>query len=127
MKEIYVTASIELLNSGIEPDTVFSNLKNVMEIRGHSTLIPGVLAGLLAAYEQAEKNQTPMVIVAEAKAADTKDVTTALTALGVVTTAREVVVDATLIGGAQIVFNHKLIDQSFKTQLHTLYKAALNA
>jgi len=126
MKETYVTAVLELLNEGHEIDTVFSNLKNMMESRGHSGLLPSVLKATLTAYEVAEKNATPMVIVADAQSSDTKEVAAALIALGAITTP-SVVIDDTVIGGAQVVFNHKLIDQSYKTQLHNLYKAALNA
>ena len=97
-----------------------------MKSRGHSGLLPAVLKATLTAYEVAEKNATPTVIVADAKSADTNEVAAALIALGA-TTKPTFVVDDTLIGGAQVVFNHKLIDQSYKTKLHTLYKAALNA
>jgi len=126
MKDTYVTAVLELLNAGHKPDTVFSNLKNVMKSRGHSGLLPAVLKATLTAYEVAEKNATPTVIVADAKSADTNEVAAALIALGA-TTKPTFVVDDTLIGGVQVTFNHKLIDQSYKTQLHTLYKAAVNA
>jgi F0F1-type ATP synthase delta subunit len=97
-----------------------------MESRGHGSLLAPVLAELLTAYELAEKNATPTVIVADAKAAGSSDVAQALTSLGA-TTKPNVVLDDTIIGGAQVIFNHKLIDQSYKTKLHTLYKAALNA
>jgi len=126
MKDTYVTAVLELLNAGHKPDTVFSNLKNVMKSRGHSGLLPAVLKATLTAYEVAEKNATPTVIVADAKSADTKEVSAALIVLGA-NTPPLVVIDDTIIGGAQVVFNHKFIDQSYKTQLHTLYKAALDA
>lgn len=127
MKDTYVTATLQLLNSGSTPDTVFTNLAKVLEARGHSALLPAILKSLLSAYEVAKKTQTPTVIVANAAAAKTKEVAAALATLGAGTTAPEVVVDTTLIGGSQVLFNHKLVDQSYKTQLHNLYKAALNA
>lgn len=126
MKDSYVTATLELLNNGTAPDTVFSNLKKVLKERGHSSLLPSVLKALLSAYELSSKHTTALVVVADEQTATEKEVMAALSALGA-TSAPVVVVDASIIGGSQVIFNHKLIDQSYKTQLHNLYKAALNA
>ena len=127
MKDTYVTAVLELLNEGTEPKTVFLNLTDVMEKRGHSSLLPSVLATLLSSFEQTEKNNTPTVIVASLKDAETTEVKAALKNLGAGAGTPTVIVDETIIGGAQVMFNHKMIDQSYKTQLHTLYKAAVNS
>ena len=127
MRDTYVTAVLELLQQGTEPGTVLANLKDVMEKRGHSALLPAVLAALLSSFEQSEKNNTPTVIVASLKDAETNEVKTALKNLGAGAGTPTVIVDDTIIGGAQVMFNHKMIDHSYKTQLHTLYKAAVNS
>ena len=127
MRDTYVTAVLELLNEGAKPDMIFSHLKEVMEKRGHSSLLLSVLATLLSSFEQSEKNNTPTVIVASLKDAETNEVKTALKNLGAGAGTPTVIVDDTIIGGAQVMFNHKMIDHSYKTQLHTLYKAAVNS
>lgn len=127
MKDTYVTATLELLRNGTVPDTVFANLKTVLATRGHSSLLPAVLKALLTAYERAEKHSTPTVVAADAKSAATSEVLAALTALGATGVNPVVVIDDSLIGGSQVVFNHKLIDQSYKTELHHLYRAVLSA
>lgn len=127
MKDTYITATLQLLATGTEPELVFSNLKKVMDIRGESGLLGAVLGGLLKAYEQIEKNTTPTVIVATEKDATSSEVKNALELLGATKITPKIIIDDTIIGGAEVLFNHKLIDLSYKTQLHSLYKAALNA
>ena len=127
MKDTYVTATLQLLTTGTKPELVFANLKKVMDIRGESGLLPAVLADLLKAYEKIEKDSTPVVIVSTPTDATVSEVMNALQLLGAAEISPQIVIDDTIIGGAQVIFNYKLIDQSYKTQLHNLYKAALRA
>ena len=123
MKDTYATAVLELLNEGTPLDTVFSNLKIVTESRGHKALLPAVLTALLSKYEQSERDNQPTVMVSNHKDATKNEVLVALKRLGAENSTPKVVLDNTVIGGAIVTYNHKMIDQSYKTQLHNLYKA----
>ncbi len=115
---------MELLNTGSDIETVLGNLRTVMAARGHVKALPAVLRGVVRALEQSSVTDVPVVTVARAAdvAALAADIKTALATLG---TAGEhaTIVDDTIIGGIIATYNHRQIDQSYRTKLTTLYQS----
>lgn len=127
MEKVYVHAVMELLEGGSNIETVLGNLRIVMEKRGHAKVLPTVLRAVVRALEQGGAESVATITVArEADAtALTADIKAALTALGA-DGAHTTIVDDTIIGGLIATYNHRQIDQSYRTKLLNLYQAITN-
>ncbi len=127
MEKVYVQAVMELLGSGSSIETVLGNLRAVMEARGHAKALPAVLRDVVRILDEQSDAAVPTVTLAraiddKALSADIKSVLAALGAKG----AHVVVIDDTIIGGLVATFNHRQIDQSYRTKLTSLYQNVTN-
>lgn len=119
----YITATISLINEGRDFGEVLTNLKRVLEERGHQKLYRGILHGLLKATERKVKSQKPLVFLA--RESDLKKLETEIkTQLSKIEASDfESTIDDTLIGGYVIKHNNKILDNSYKSRLVTLYRS----
>ena len=127
MEKVYVQAVMELLENGSKIETVLGNLKTVMEKRGHAKALPAVLRAVVRALEQGTTESVATITVARdadvtALKADIKSALATLGADGAHTT----IVDDTIIGGLIATYNHRQIDQSYRTKLVSLYQSITN-
>lgn len=121
----YIAATVSLLNDGKEVDGVMKNLKRVLHDRGHEKLYPRVLRGLQRATERKLQSDLPVVLVAREK--DLEKLKSEIEAhlKEFDATKYEPETDTTLIGGYVIEHNHKIIDNSYKSRLVTLYRSLI--
>ena len=123
MKAAYTSAVIDVLESGVKPDQVISNLTTALKAKGHQSLLPAVLREVLRRIESKTSTQVPLVYIA--KEGQEKEyqpeIIASLKKLGC-EQKPTYVVDETIIGGFIIIFNNKAIDNSYKSQLQTIYK-----
>ena len=127
MEKVYVQAVMELLESGSKVETVLGNLRAVMEKRGHAKALPTVLHAVVRALEQGTSESVATITVARdadvtALKADIKSALVTLGADGAHTT----IIDDTIIGGLIATYNHRQIDQSYRSKLVTLYQSITN-
>lgn len=123
MKNTYIDAVLQMIESGEEPGMVLSGLKNTLAQRGHDRLYVSVLNGVLRVLEANSGTTTTVTVSDEATAVEYADaIKQALTTLGA-DKSHEVVIDKTLVGGFIAEHNSKRIDQSYKTKLITLYRS----
>ena len=127
MEKVYVQAVMELLENGSSIETVLGNLRAVMEKRGHAKAMPAVLRAVVRALEQGSVESVATVTIARAsdESALKEDIMSALATLGV-TQAPIVTVDDTIIGGLIATYNHRQIDQSYRSKLTNLYQSITN-
>jgi F0F1-type ATP synthase delta subunit len=127
MEKVYVQAVMELLESGSKIETVLGNLRTVMMSRGHAKALPVVLRAVVRTLEQGSTESVATVTVArEADVVALKaDIKSALATLGA-DTAYNTVVDDTIIGGLIATYNHRQVDQSYRSKLVTLYQSITN-
>ena len=127
MEKSYVQAVMELLNTGSDIETVLGNLRTVMAARGHEKALAAVLRDVVRALEQETGESSAVVTVARegdvmTLAAEIKSVLTTLGTTSTFTTE----VDDTIIGGLIATYNHRQIDQSYRSKLVTLYQSVTN-
>jgi F0F1-type ATP synthase delta subunit len=127
MEKVYVQAVMELVSNGSDIEQVLGNLRAVMKARGHSKALPAVLRDIVRAFEQEIDENLPTITVARAAdvTALTADIKTALVTLGA-TGSYTTLIDDTIIGGIIATYNHRQIDQSYRTKLVTLYQSITN-
>lgn len=127
MEKVYVKAVMELLENGSAIETVLGNLRTVMEKRGHAKALPAVLRAVVRALEQGTIESVATITVArEADATALKsDIKAALATLGAIGE-HIVTIDDTIIGGIIATYNHRQIDQSYRTKLSNLYQSVTN-
>lgn len=122
-KQDYIKAALVLIAEGYDPDALLTKLKALLEKKGHTGLYPQILKGLHTALEQKSVAAVPVVRVAHD--ADTQKhaekVKAALAQLGAAETFTTHT-DDSLIGGFVVEHNHKIIDNSYKRQLVSLYR-----
>ena len=128
MEKSYVQAVLELLESGSEIETVLGNLRTVMTDRGHVKALPVVLRDVLRALEQGTTESTATITIARTsdEAALKVDIKSALTTLGAKSDTYTTLVDDTIIGGIIATYNHRQIDQSYRSKLSNLYQSITN-
>jgi len=126
MKDIYVQAVVANLVAGNELETVLSNLKVILERRGHTRLYPTILSAVAKTMEERRKVQAVTVTVATVANSDSDLVTKLVAELGASAAERRVVIDENCIGGAKVVYASRQLDATYKTALHSLYKAITN-
>jgi F0F1-type ATP synthase delta subunit len=124
MEKVYVQAVMELLESGSKVETVLGNLRAVMTARGHAKALPAVLRAVVRALEQGSTESVATITIARAgdESALTADIKSALATLGAAGE-HTIIVDDTIIGGLIATYNHRQVDQSYRTKLNALYQS----
>lgn len=123
MKQNYITAVLEELKAGKQIDSIIAGLKATLQKRGHGSLLPAVLRGVLRVLEADRKSVSSVTVASsQAFAAQANEINTALAALHAEGTP-QIHVDKTIIGGFITEANAQRIDNSYKTKLVTLYRS----
>jgi len=124
MKNHYIQAILEMIQTGTDSEKVFNGLQKTMQAKGHMRLYAPVLRGVLRVLETKKDTDTATVIV-------TKDSDIQKYSEVIKQTLSEVKagndfstkVDDTIIGGVIIKNNNTIVDLSYKTTLLNLYRA----
>jgi F0F1-type ATP synthase delta subunit len=124
MKNHYIQATIEMIQSGTAVEAVFAGLQKTMQAKGHMRLYASVLRGVLRILETKKDVAVATVVVASdadvQKYADIiKSTLTSLEAGEDFSTE----IDETIIGGVIVKNNNTIVDRSYKTALTNLYRA----
>jgi F0F1-type ATP synthase delta subunit len=127
MEANYVTAITELISTGTPVEEVLANLPKVLALHGHTRMHESVLRHVMLTLEQQHEDSVPVVTVASeaGETAQKAEIKAALAELGVASASHRTVVDDTIIGGFVATYNHKSIDESYRTQLQAIYQASL--
>lgn len=119
----YSSALFNILRDGGD-EKVFTSLKQLLAKKGHEKLYAQILKDLLKKFEKNSERSTVQVVVG--RAGDEKKLEeriiqsiTSLTKDKTYSTH----IDPTLIGGFKIIGHDKVIDQSYKKQLLTIYRS----
>jgi F0F1-type ATP synthase delta subunit len=123
MKEIYVQAVVANLEAGLNPETVLSNLKTVLERRGHVRLHESILQSVAQTLEDQSKQNAVTVTIDKSITTDSALVTKLISELGASSVERRVIVDPTIVGGAKVSYQSRQLDATYKTALQKLYQA----
>ncbi len=118
IKQRYVTASLELLNSGSDFDVVIKGLREVMQKRGHEKLFGAVLNLLETKLAQKEEVLKPQLTLA--KEGDLKNHSD-------IADTAVVKINPNIIGGYILQQANTYTDQSYKTRLLNWYKSAIKS
>lgn len=120
----YSSALFDLLTQKKRGDEIFVSLKSLLKKKGHEKLYTAILKDLSKKMTKSSEQGSVQVIVGRKK--DIKDledsILKAISSLGSkyeYTTQ----VDPTIIGGFKIISKNKVIDQSYKKQLLTIYRS----
>ena len=124
MKNHYIQATIEMIQSGTAVEAVFEGLQKSMQKKGHMRLYASVLRGVLRILETKKDVAVATVVVATdadvQKYADViKTTLTSLEAGEDFSTE----IDETIIGGVIVKGNSTIVDRSYKTALTNLYRS----
>ncbi|MBY0538004.1 F0F1 ATP synthase subunit delta [Patescibacteria group bacterium] len=125
MKDTYVHALLELIQSGQPIDTVLMNLTKVLASRGHSKLHGSILNDLMHALELAQENSLPKVTVAKEGSVSEAEIKAALVKLSVPHDEYKVTYNPNIIGGLIATYQSKQLDQSYQTKLRELYQSII--
>lgn len=125
MKENYVQATLELIESGKDIDLVLSGLIDTLKKDGHMKLHSAILKVVLRTIEAQTIALVPVVTLnsEQSKVSLTNSIAQAITAIGGNTQEYLTKIDESIIGGFMVEYNHKQIDMSYKTKLSKLYQA----
>lgn len=119
----YSKAVSELIRDGMTFDTALTNLKRMLQARGHTRLYRKILTLLIIDSEKEEKENAVTLILAhkEDEAKYSKEIKEARTMGN--TETHQTRIDQTIIGGFIIQGGQQRIDQSYKRRLLTLYRS----
>ncbi|MFT5849839.1 MAG: F0F1-type ATP synthase delta subunit [Patiriisocius sp.] len=126
MKNHYINATLSIIQSGSDPQSVLDGLQKSMQSKGHERLYASVLRGVVRVLET-KKDSTHATVVVATEADVTKyasvitDTLTSLDAGSDFSTK----IDETIVGGVIVKSNNVVVDRSFKTALTNLYRATL--
>ena len=123
MQKHYIQAVLEMIHAGKSPDEVLRGLDRVLVAKGHQSLKPAVLSGVVRILEAESDRTTTTVTVA--RASDTEKYATAIASALVemkADTKYIVKEDDTLIGGFIAEIKNTVHDASYKTALVKLYR-----
>lgn len=125
MKKHYIKAVTDLLLRGKDVTDVLANLKKVLKAKGHESIYPQILSGLVLELERKAQGTAPVITVA--KEGDEKKLAAFIKASlvqlkGDISDA-SIEVDPTLIGGYIAEHDGKSINRSYKQKLVTLYRS----
>jgi len=127
MKNHYIQATIEMIQTGTAVEAVFDGLKKSMQKKGHIRLYASVLHGVLRILETKKDIAVATVVVAKdadvQKYADTIKQTLISIKAGDDFSTK---VDETIIGGVIVKNNNTIVDRSYKTVLTNLYRSTTN-
>jgi F0F1-type ATP synthase delta subunit len=115
MESSYAHALLEVIQKGMDPKKAVESLKDMLHRQGRLELLPRVARALLRIDER-ERATRPRVYVA-----DQSHARRAFAESGV--SEADVCVDETLIGGWRLEDGERLIDNSFKKHLLSIYSA----
>lgn len=118
----YVEAVTLCITDGQSVDQVLANLQSVLARRGHERLYNAILRGVQKELEQQQLAAAVMVTVARDADAESPLVRELIAQLNAETAPVIVTVDSTLIGGAQVTYQHQNLDHTYKTALRHLYE-----
>lgn len=127
MKNHYIQATLEMIQSGTDAEKVFEGLEKTMQDKGHVRLYASVLRGVLRVLET--KKDGAVATVTVAKDADVLTFTDVINTALVSLNAGEnfsTKIDETIIGGVIIKNNNTIVDRSYKTVLTNLYRSTTN-
>jgi|GEM_PF-946737 len=126
MKNHYINATLSLIQTGSDPQSVLDGLLKSMQSKGHERLYASVLRGVVRVLETKKDSTQATVVVAkeadvEKYASVIKETLTSLDAGSDFSTK----IDETIVGGVIVKSNNTVVDRSFKTALTNLYRATL--
>ena len=122
MRENYITAILEALLAGKDPEATLQGLKKVLKEKGHTQLYPSVLRGVARILESRGTHDARIVVKDTAAYEQQKSaIDAALAQLGA-QDEPEVHIDETIIGGFIAEAEGKQLDKSYKTKLVSLYR-----
>ena len=126
MKNHYIYATLSLIQSGSDPQSVLDGLLKSMQSKGHERLYASVLRGVVRVREtKKDSAQATVVVAKEADVAKYASVITeTLTSLDAGSDF-STKIDETIVGGVIVKNNNTVVDRSFKTALTNLYRATL--
>ena len=127
MKQVYIHALLEVLESGVSIETALTNLRLVLNKRGHGKILPQILSGLMVELEKSTKNNVPKIILATAGTVSDADIKAALEKISAPVKEWTTIIDPNIIGGLVATYNNKSLDQSYRTKLVDLYQAIVAA
>lgn len=122
MKNNYITAVLEMLQAGKEPDTVLTGLKRTLESRGHSRLYVSILRGVEKVLSAHSAEGVIVTVVDQAAYEKQKEAISK--ALNELKADKEplIVTDETIVGGFLAEANKQRLDKSYKNKLVSLYR-----
>lgn len=122
MKDTYIKAVLQMIDSGIKSEDILSGLKRTLEERGHDRLYVTILSGVLRVLEAGSAN-TATVSVARKDDYDNHKEAIAKTLSSLkVEGEPAIAIDETLIGGYVVESNSTRLDASYKKSLVDLYR-----
>jgi len=126
MKAQYITAVVELLGSDANvshTEDMITKLKTVLKAHGHERLLPSILRGVAKQLEHAASSAV-IVTLREASETEYEKYKELIAATGLPYDEDDVTieVDPTMIGGFTLTVDDRMIDNSYKNQLLTLYR-----
>lgn len=125
MKDTYVHAMLQLIQSGQPIDKVLANLTKVLSSRGHRKLHGAILSDLMRKLELAQENSLPKVTLAKEGSVSDAEIKAALAKLFVPHDEYRVVYNPNIIGGLIATYQSKQLDQSYQTKLRELYQSII--
>lgn len=124
MKDIYIKATREVLETHTDFQKVFEGLRHALRARGHEKLYAGILRGVLRSFEHTRLPLSEARITiahTDAMMTHSNSIEKFLKESGA--SAHTVLIDPTVIGGVAFEYNHHVIDQTYKRKLLNLYRA----
>lgn len=126
MKSQYVKAVMELLGRDAtvsHTEEVITKLKSVLAARGHERLLPSILRGVAKQLEHAASSAV-IVTLREASDSEYEKYKELIATSGLQYDEIDVTIEAdpTMIGGFTLTVEDRMIDNSYKNQLLTLYR-----
>ncbi len=127
MKNHYIQAVVELIESGADLQNILKGLQKTMQAKGHTRLYGPVLRGVLRILQTKTDRNTPVVTLArESDVTKYTDV--------IQKTLEDVgrdkksdfstTIDPTIIGGVTVTTGTTVVDKSYKRLLTRLYRSA---
>lgn len=127
MKDAYVSAFIKHIQAGKSVDTALSNLKALMQKKGHTRLLAQVLKASVRELTAILPRGKATVTVASLDGVTDAELTSALKQVGHTSEVElDQKIDPTLIGGLTVRFKGQMLDASYKKALRDLYTRFLS-
>lgn len=122
MRDTYITAVLEALHEGKNPEATLQGLKKVLIDKGHMQLYPSVLRGVARVLE-ARGSSNARIVVRDLAAYEKYKPAIAATLAELGSSVEpEVHTDETIIGGYIVEAEGIQLDKSYKRKLVSLYR-----